>query len=250
MNIFIVLPAYNESDNIRPLFEKIALLNAPGAFASGQAECGVMLVNDGSTDNTAAAAKNSVKNFKLYLEEHGRNMGLGHALRTGLKKALSLAQETDAVVVMDADNSHDPALIAVMRGRMLEGYDVVVASRYAPGGEERGLSRLRKFLSRSCSKILKYFFPINNIKDYTCGYRMYGVPVLRKLSEITGGEFFKENGFVCMSEMLVSLNSIGAKMSEIPLVLRYDLKKGQSKMKIWRTIAEYFALVWRFKCSS
>lgn len=236
--IFVILPAYNESENLPALLEKFASLN----------DAQIIVVDDGSADGTIAAAEKFQKRINLIVEKHPKNLGLGAALRTGLKKALSIAGDDDWIVTMDADNSHPPELIPQMIQKLRStNSDVVIASRYADGGKEIGLAAHRKFLSWACSGILKLFFNVPGVKDYTCGYRLMKASALKKVAEKTNGEFVTETGFVCMSELLLNLAGVGAKFAESPLVLRYDLKRGQSKMKIFRTIGGYFRLILKRK---
>jgi dolichol-phosphate mannosyltransferase len=144
---------------------------------------------------------------------------------------------------MDADNTHSPALIPVMLENIKNGKDVVIASRYEEGGEEIGLSYSRRLFSAGASFLLKLFFAIPGVKDYTCGYRAYSGRVIKKAFDVYGGSFIEESGFTCMAEVIIKLNLLGCEISEVPLVLRYDLKKGRSKMKVLKTIRRYFILI-------
>ena len=77
------------------------------------------------------------------------------------------------------------------------------------------------------------------MRDYTCGFRAYRAETLRNLITIFGDNFIRENGFSCMFELLLNLRTLHARASEVPLVLRYDLKEGVSKMRIFRTMWRY-----------
>ena len=89
--------------------------------------------------------------------------------------------------------------------------------------------------------------PVKGARDYTCGFRVYRVTTLRKAVAAWGDRFVEEAGFTCMAEILLKLGRGGAKVIEWPLILRYDLKEGASKMKIMRTITRYFAMAWRVR---
>lgn len=240
MSVIVVLPAYNESENLQPLLEKFVKLNQI-------CPCKVVVVDDGSQDNTVKTAESFKDRLEIIVEKHPRNLGLGQTLRTGLKSALRTAGDADLIVTMDADNSHSPDLIPAMLKHIEEGSDVVIASRYMEGGKEIGLSKFRRLLSYFCSKIFKVFFPITNVRDYTCGYRAIKIPTLRALAKKTNDTFYQEESFVSMNELLLNLSFIGAKFSEVPLVLRYDLKTGKSKMKVFKTILRYLLLIYRLK---
>ena len=166
-------------------------------------------------------------------------------MRTGLSWACGHATEGDVVVAMDADNTHSPALIPALLERIEEGHDVVIASRYAPGGAEVGLSWRRRLMSRAASALLARFFPIPGVRDYTCGYRAYRVSALQRGVGRFGDHLIEEAGFTCMAELLVKLAAAGCRVAEVPLVLRYDLKAGASKMRVARTVLRYGRLIMR-----
>src|SRR5262249_57428095 len=131
-------------------------------------------------------------------------------------------------------------------GRMLErlqqGADVVIASRYEPGGEEIGLSHIRRVLSRGASFLLTMILPVRGARDYTCGYRLYRVQTLRRAAQAWGDKLVEEAGFTCMAEVLLKLGRGGAGGPGGPLRLRHDLQGGASKMKGGRTTPPDFAL--------
>jgi dolichol-phosphate mannosyltransferase len=228
----------------------------------------VIVVDDGSTDDTAAVARHLCHPersegssssegdcsrpcgaFRMTLcagvLSHPRNLGLGAALRTGLAAAVPEAADDDIIVVMDADNTHSPALIADLARAIAAGADVAIASRYAPGGREIGLSWRRRIMSRGASLLLWAAFRLPGARDYTCGYRAYRAATLRRAMSLYGNRLVEERGFVCMAELLIKLSRLGARIAEVPLVLRYDLKPGRSKAKILSTIWRYLRLVAR-----
>jgi len=240
----VVLPAYNEVKSLPLLLDRIAEFGRSYAAEPYQ----VIVVNDGSRDGTAAIAADYATRMPLILINHDGNKGLGTAMRTGLTAAAERTGETDAVVTMDADNTHDPALIGDMRAELNRGYDLVIASRYQTGGAEVGLSLPRHIFSKGASTLLRIFFPIPGARDYTCGYRIYSGALLRKAVAAYGDKLVEEQGFTCMAEILIKMARLGARVSETPLVLRYDLKEGASKMNVQRTIRRYFVLIahnWR-----
>jgi dolichol-phosphate mannosyltransferase len=235
--LYIVLPAYNEEKNIAPLVEAIAQLSLHVKAITP------ILVDDGSVDATAATAESLGPRIALKLIRHGVNKGLGAAVLTGLKAVCEIAQDEDLVVLLDADNTHSPNQIAGMIDAINRGSDIVIASRYTPGGQEVGLSPLRQLGSRCVSLALATTFAVEGARDYTCGFRLYRVPIVRKGFQVYGDDLISETSFVCMAELLVKLNSVGARVSEYPLILRYDLKGGASKMNIPRTLRRYVHFV-------
>ncbi|HKA24341.1 MAG TPA: glycosyltransferase family 2 protein [Candidatus Eisenbacteria bacterium] len=243
--VWLVLPAYNEERSLPALLERCVPVAAD--LGKRGAALRVVVVDDGSKDGTIAAAKSFEGRLGIEVVPHVVNRGLGAALRTGLAAGLERAAPDDAIATMDADNTHDPALLGRMLERLQQGADVVIASRYEPGGEEIGLSPIRRVLSRGASFLLTMILPVRGARDYTCGYRLYRVQTLRRAAQAWGDKLVEEAGFTCMAEVLLKLGRGGAVVAEVPLVLRYDLKVGASKMKVGRTIARYFALSSRLR---
>jgi dolichol-phosphate mannosyltransferase len=246
--MWLALPAYNEERSLPALLER-CLPVARGLEAEGRG-FRVLVVDDGSADGTIAAARAYADRLGLEVVPHGVNRGLGAALRTCLTEALARAQADDVIATMDADNTHDPGLLPAM-WRRLEATpaDVVIASRYVAGGEEVGLSPLRRVLSRGASFLLSVATPVRGARDYTCGFRVYRGSTLRRAAAAWGDRLVEEAGFTCMAEVLLKLGRGGARVDEHPLVLRYDLKEGASKMKILRTISRYFVMATRVRSS-
>ena len=238
--LLVMLPAYNEVDSIAPLLTRIAR-----TFEELDGDAGVLLVDDGSTDGTVERAEETARSVGLLLTvaAHETNQGLGAALKTGFTRGSELVGRDGVLVGMDADNTHDPAVIPSMLKRLDDGYDVVIASRYAPGGEEVGLSLLRSILSRGASTTLRLFLPVKGARDYSCGYRAYRGSVLARAFEVHGDDLITETGFVSSAEVLLKLAYLPSRVAEVPLVLRYDLKGGASKMNITDTIRRYLRMI-------
>lgn len=245
MDITVVLPAYNEEACLEPLARRIgkALASQEARESLGvsrRLQWEIVVVDDGSSDGTAAVARRLARDLPLRVIQHEVNQGLGAAMRTGLKAAAS----STAVLTMDADNTQDPALMPAMLRKLVAGADIVIASRFEPGGAEVGVPFQRKILSHGASGLLKRVAPIDGATDYSCGYRAYRGELIRQLVERYGADsFITENGFACMVELLLRSAYLGARVTEVPLVLRYDLKEGASKMRVARTVRRYGSVV-------
>lgn len=240
-DLAIVLPAFNEEKDLPNLLVRIKEILTGQTFRYQ-----VIVVDDGSKDRTAEIAEAAAKDMPLRLIKHEVNGGLGAALQTGLRAAMNVA---DAVLVMDSDNTHDP-LYAIQMVERLEKEDVqlVIASRYQPGSQVIGLSAFRKGLSLGCFLLMKTVVPFRNVRDYSTGFRCYHSSILKRMAHVYGEtNLVEETGFVCMLEVLLKLRSIGTNACEIPYTLRYDLKEGVSKLRIWRTLKRYLAVVNRYR---
>jgi len=236
-----MLPMYNEENAIIDLLDNInkvrELLSDPFLL---------VIVDDGSKDNSVAKVKNYAvqhPDFKIKIIPHERNMGLGQAMRTGIYYLAKTVADNDIVFTMDADNTHNPEYIFDLIDKIDDGNEVVVASRYCGGGDEKGLKLHRKILSRGASGLLAFVFDCKGIRDYTCGYRAYKGTLLKQAYGLYGEKLICENGFTCMAELLIKVHPLARSAGEIPMVLRYDLKAGASKMKIVKTVFRYFHLV-------
>lgn len=238
--VLVVLPAYNEEDGIGVLLRRL-----DQSMHEDGLPYHIILVDDGSRDATLQIAADHACSMPLRLERHAVNQGLGATIRDGLTVAVSLACENDIIVVMDADNTHTPGLIRNMVRVIREGADVVVASRYRPGSYIRGVPLHRKLLSLGARFLLQLSFPIPGIRDYTCGYRAYRASVLTEAFRRYGEDFINQEGFQCMVDILIKLRRMDVILREVPLILRYDLKRGASKMKVARTISRTLALMVR-----
>ncbi|MEE8238983.1 MAG: glycosyltransferase family 2 protein [Nitrososphaerales archaeon] len=239
----MVLPAYNEEDALPQLIDSLV-----EHLREEKREFEILVVNDGSEDRTweVAEAYNGKAPIRLYNNE--TNRGLAETLRTGLLEALKLAAKDDIIITMDADNTHPAGLVIRMVRLIREGNDVVIASRYRKGSYVRGVPLSRRLLSYGASWLCRLLFPIRGVRDYTCGYRAYRVTALSQLISRYGEDFISEKGFASMVDILLRLREQELIFTEVPLILRYDLKPGRSKMNVSRTINETLNLLVRRRC--
>jgi dolichol-phosphate mannosyltransferase len=238
--IVVVLPAYNEASCIGDLL---------GSFCEAVEEegtsCRIIVVNDGSTDNTAEVVLGFRNRIDLELLDHPLNRGLAEAIKTGLLRAVESSAARDVIITMDADNSHLPGLLFRMVRLIREGNDVVIASRYQKGAKIRGVSLYRRVLSFGAALLFRMILPMEGVRDYTCGYRAYKAALLKKAFAEYGDEFISEPGFSCMVDILLKLRKYDPIVEEVPLILRYDQKKSESKMNVGKTVRQTLRLLLR-----
>ncbi len=242
MHIRIVLPAYNEEDSLPPLLERIN-----EAYRLYGWNASVVVVNDGSKDRTLEVARNFPSDIPIDVVDVQPNKGLANAINTGLRHAIRDLKDTDIVVTLDADDSQNPFLIQRMAMQIAEGSDLVIASRYQPGARIKGLKRSRRFFSWAAGLLFRVFVGFEGIKDYTCGFRAYRVDMLKKTISFYGDKFITQKGFGCMVEVLLKVASQSATMNEVPMILRYDLKQGESKMNVQKTMKQTLKLLLDYK---
>lgn len=241
--IKVVLPAYNEEQSLPPLLNRLER-----AYEESGLNIEILVVNDGSKDRTSEVARNFRGQLKVEVLDLHPNRGLAGAIKAGLFEAVKQCKsDDDIIIIMDADNTHTPGLILRMVRLITEGCDVVIASRYQPGSRVIGLSRFRRLLSDGASWLFRILVGIRGVRDYTCGYRAYRVEVLRKAFALYQENFIRQSGFGCMIEILLRIQKFDPIIQEVPLILRYDLKEGESKMKIWRTIKQTLKLLFDYR---
>lgn len=236
--IWVVLPAFNEEKDLGHLLER-----TDEALAEFQLPFEIIIVDDGSTDGTLDVVDNWAGRIPIRTVIHESNLGLGATIRDGLKAACELANPKDVIVTLDADNSHTPELILRMVRLVREGNDVVIASRFRPESRVRGVPVGRRLLSWAAGIVFKILFPIRGVRDYTCGYRAYRAGALQ---QVTGDDpdFFDQEGFQVTVDILLKLRrNKELVFGEAPLILRYDLKSGASKMDIGSTLAGTLRLI-------
>ncbi len=238
--LWMMLPAYNEAANLAPLLTDLAAMHA--AWGPGAPRLQVVVVDDGSRDETAAVARRDY-GIPVTVVPHGVNRGLGAAMRTGIEHVLAHAAPQDWMASMDADHTHPPELLLGMWARAQAGADLVIASRYQPGAQIHGLVWYRRLISHGASWVLRLLFP--GARDYTCGYRLYRVSLLAAGRRRWGANFLNQRGFSIMVDLLLKLRRLCRRIDEVPLVLRYDRKQGVSKMKLVRTSVTTLALLGR-----
>ena len=242
MHITIVLPAYNEEESLPPLLAKIN-----EAYNLYKWDASVLVVNDGSKDDTLNVARNFKADIPIDVLDIQPNGGLANAINKGMRRAVQGLKDTDIIVTLDADDSQNPFLIQRMAQQIAEGSDLVIASRYQPGARIKGLKRSRKFFSWTAGWLFRIAVGFEGIRDYTCGFRAYRVDMLKKTISYYGDKFVTQEGFGCMVEVLLKVASQSATMNEVPMILRYDLKQGASKMNVKKTISQTLKLLLDYK---
>lgn len=217
MRITIVLPTYNEAENLPRLVS--ALLSLPLDITA-------LVVDDNSPDGTGAIADQSVKQHpgKVEVLHRTGKLGLRSAYMDGFQKAFDLGAE--AVVQMDGDFSHDPTVLVEM-ARRIASNDVVIGSRYVEGGSldenwpawRKGLSAFGNFYART---ILR-----SPLHDMTSGFRMWRREALAKLPL----DRIRSSGYIFLVEMVYVAYLMGYKIHETPIHFA-DRRWGKSKMSL------------------
>lgn len=225
--ILILLPAYNEENSLPQLIPKLKI-----SLQIMSEDYRILVCNDGSTDKTQSILETYSQDMPIEIIRHKINRGLGESSRDLFERAAEITESGDFIVRLDCDDTHEPEFIPVIIEKLRSGCDVVIASRFEPGGGQMGVSSYRAVISRCANLFMKVFFPISGLKEYSCGFRGYRADKVKEAIKFYGNNFIqlKGLGFTCTLEKLVKLKLIDARFGEIPFMLRYDQKQSASKM--------------------
>ena len=215
MRRLVIIPTYNEIDNISAMIDKVFSLPI---------EFDLLVIDDGSPDGTAAVVKERQAEFpeRLHLVEREGKLGLGTAYIAGFKWALE--RDYDYMFEMDCDFSHNPDDLVRLYERAEEGYDVVVGSRYIEGVNVVNWPMSRLLMSYGASLYVRMmtWMPM---KDSTAGFVCYS----RKALETIDLDKVRMKGYGFQIEMKYSAWKLGLKLSEVSIVFT-ERRVGVSKM--------------------
>ncbi len=240
--MYVLLPVYNEG---RSIFDLLASFDT--LFESVPREHVILIVNDGSSDDSAAhieAARRDFASLTIQYVEHPRNLGFAQALRTGFSRLTGIGED-DVLVTMDGDNTHDPAAIPAMLAAIDRGADIVIASRYRPGSVVTGLSVPRRALSVGAAITYYLRWRLPGVRDYTTGFRAYRGQVVAKFLSAYGDSAIEETGFAALPEILRKASRFAPIIREVPLVFDYSKKLSKSNNPIGKTIAMSLAMLFK-----
>jgi dolichol-phosphate mannosyltransferase len=229
----IVLPTYNESENLKILL--------PGIFEQQERisshQLHVLVVDDNSPDGTARVVEEFRPRFPCLHIMHGEKKGLGGAYKRGIGHAMALLGP-DIILNMDADLQHDPVLLPDMIGACNQGYTLVIGSRYVRGAQVLNFSGWRTLLSHTGNFLVRWAGGLK-IQDCTSGYRAIRSDLLLTCDL----ENLSTRGYSFLSAFLCQMVWNGAHVLEIPITFGVR-NHGQSKLSV-RDQAEFLGRVAR-----
>jgi dolichol-phosphate mannosyltransferase len=226
MHALVVTPTYLEVENIK-LFLERARAAVPDAD--------ILVVDDNSPDGTAdLAEKVAVDLGRIEVLSRPRKLGLGDAYRAGF--TLGLERGYDLLVQIDADLSHDPKALPGMLAAAADGADLVIGSRYVPGGAIPHWPWLRRALSKWGNRYTNLVLGMP-IRDTTSGYRVFRADTLRDVRYDTT----RSRGYGFQIELTYRVWRAGGQIVEVPIIFT-DRMRGFSKMT-WQIAAEELSLV-------
>ncbi|MDT7880273.1 MAG: polyprenol monophosphomannose synthase [Candidatus Hydrothermia bacterium] len=230
MKTIIIIPTYNERENIEVLINEI-FKNLP--------QTDILIVDDNSPDKTYEIVENISKvDKRVHLIKREKKLGLGSAYVQGFKFAIN--NNYDVVFQMDADFSHQPSDLLRLFEKIKEGYDLVIGSRYISGVNVINWPMKRLLLSYFANAYARFITGVP-IKDLTAGFKAIRVNALKSINL----DNIKSNGYAFQIEITFKIYNKGFKIIEIPIVF-YERRSGNSKMSK-KIIFEAALMVWRLR---
>jgi dolichol-phosphate mannosyltransferase len=232
LKTLIILPTYNEIENLQPLVEEI--------LARGPYD--ILVVDDNSPDGTGELADRLAKKHRdrvRVLHRAGKE-GLGRAYIAGFKWGLEHGY--DVIFEMDADFSHNPSHLSQFMREIEAGADLVLGSRNIKGGGTRNWSIIRQIISKGGSLYAQLIL-FSPYRDLTSGFKAFR----RELLEALDLENVHSNGYSFQIELTHRAHQMGFKIKETPIIF-HDRKVGTSKMT-GKIVLEAMLVVWRIRLS-
>jgi dolichol-phosphate mannosyltransferase len=217
---WVVLPTYNERENLTTV---VSLTRAALASCDPPVEGTVLIVDDGSPDGTGELADAlALDHTDVRVLHRARKGGLGGAYLAGFDAALMAG--ADFIIEMDADLSHDPADLPRLIDAARDGADVVLGSRYVPGGGVEGWPLHRRLISRAGGRYAAIMLGLP-LSDLTGGFKCFRAGGLRALDP----DLVHSRGYAFQIELTFQAARAGLEIAEIPIVFR-ERQRGTSKM--------------------
>ncbi len=229
----MIVPTYNEAESLPRLLSALFVLPLP---------LQVLVVDDNSPDGTGEVAEAWRARYpeRMVVLHRPRKEGLGQAYLTAFREVLGWVG-VQAVAHMDADLSHPPERLPMLWGRLQQGYDLVIGSRYVPGGSvDARWPWWRKKLSAFGNSYARTILGLS-IRDVTSGYRLYRRDALARLPLA----WVRSTGYVFMVEMAYLAHRAGLRIAEVPIYFA-DRRWGRSKMNL-RVQMEAAWRVWQVR---
>ena len=217
----VVVPTYNERENVRPLIERISAVRR----SVGEVDIEVLFVDDSSPDGTGQEVREAMGQYNfVHLLTRPKKEGIGRAFLEGFKFAVERFDPT-VVVQMDGDLQHPPEIIPELIHSVLEGADVAIASRKVEGGKTVGWSRRRILVSWGANWLARIVLGLEQ-KDVTSGFKAYSRGTVEELTS----RKLSSSSFSYQEETLLVAKRAGKKAVEIPFTFSAR-KAGRTKFK-------------------
>ncbi len=226
----VIIPTYNERDNVEPI---------TSAVLAAEPRVDILIVDDNSPDGTGQIADGlAAKEKRIQVLHREKKQGLGKAYLHAFQWALEHGYQY--VIEMDADFSHDPRFLPRLIDEAFDGTDLVLGSRYVPGGGTVNWGPGRRLISRGGSLYARSILGVG-VRDLTGGFKCFR----RNVLEAIDLNAVKSTGYAFQIELTYRALKAGFRVKEIPIVFE-DRRVGQSKMSR-KIFVEALTMVWKLK---
>lgn len=226
--ISIIIPTYNEKDNIKKLIPHIE-----SVLKKNKIPAELIIIDDNSPDGTGRLAEDLNKKYKNIKVIHRKKKeGVGSARRLGFSKA-----SNDIILSMEGDNTHNPDYIPQFIKKINEGADLVIGSRYLKGSKIVGWPFRRRLISK-IANLMARIFSKTKVRDVTSGYRAFKKSMYKRL-------FIESYGYPFNMEFACEASTRGFKVEEIPIKFIHR-KEGKSKMHVLREFMSFIYVAFKF----
>jgi len=236
MKMAVVIPIFNELENLPSLIDSIELLG------NSTIDTSIIVCDDGSNDGSRIWLDEQQEKGRLVVLGDGNNYGPGVAFENGFQYVLQKLPDSDFLVTMEGDGTADLSSLQNMFDSINHA-DVVLASVYLQGGGFSNTNWARLLISKFANGLTRLCLNLP-FQTLTSFFRIYRVSVLHQL-QINSRPIFTEKGFICQVEILYKLHRKGFVIKEIPTTLFTDRRKGKSKMKLRKTMIAHIRFLWR-----
>ncbi len=225
--VLVAMATYQERDNLGPLVQEVQ---------QAVPSCEILITDDNSPDGTGQLADElAAADVRVHVVHRPGKLGLGTAILGALRYAME--HHYDYVVSMDADFSHHPRYLpAILAG--MSDHDVMIGSRYVPGGGTVNWPWSRRFISKSVNLLVRFLMGIP-ARDTSGGYRCYRVSLLHQ----TPLHQLRSTGYSFQEEVLLRCHQAGARLGETPIIFE-DRRAGLSKVNHWEAIRSLSTILW------
>ncbi len=240
--IYFCLPAYNESATVGLTLYKIGEV-----MKEVHREYELIALNDGSTDDTLEVINSYTQILPLNVIHIEANQGFGPSLRSLLREVAgrSIFPERDIVVTMEADFSQNPSVVPDMVKQIEGGADVVIASSFARGSSMTDSTFTFRVLNSMLYILMRNLYGIVGVRDYVSSFRAYRVSVIKKTLDRFEDGVITFTGRPANTELLLNVNHLKPRIVEVPLQVRYDIRKRKSRVRPHKLWWEYVRMITR-----
>jgi len=239
--VTVVFPAYNEAGAIARVLEETHSLFSRQNL--GKVE--LIVVDDGSKDDTVAVVRRAAERLPVTLIEHGTNRGLGGALSTGMLAAAQASGPDDVVLTTESDGTQPASKLVELAQAIRDGADFAVATPLTGCGFE-GVPLYRRVLSRGANLLYGLLFPVRGLHDYTNLVRGFRASLLQRGIAAYGPEsFIDQRGFEAVPDILLKLRRFKPRVAEVGLKIDFTQMERDSSMDVLRTIRRSLLLCLR-----